>query len=104
MVSNAVPDSKPPAVPAWDHLELTVRRLMDDHEAWRRRALAAETRVSELETALEDVSSGRLDPVAVSARAQSLERENRVLTRRMSSARQAVERILNRIQFVEEDR
>jgi hypothetical protein len=103
-VSNAAPDSKPPMVPSWDHLELTVRRLMDDHEAWRRRALAAENRVRELESALSEVSSGRLDPVAVSARAQTLERENRVLTRRMSSARDAVERILNRIQFVEEER
>jgi hypothetical protein len=103
-VSNAVPESSPPEVPSWNHLELTVRRLMDDHEALRRRVLAAEQRVRELESALAEVSTGKLDPLAVSARAQSLERENRLLARRMNSARETVERILNRIQFVEEDR
>lgn len=103
-MSNAAPDSKPPAVPGWDRLELTVRRLMDDHDKWQRRAVAAEKRVKELEAALQDVSTGRLDPVAVNARAQSLERENRLLNRRVRKAHAAVERILNRIQFVEDDR
>lgn len=102
-MSNAAPD-KPPAVPGWDRLELTVRRLMEDHDKWQRRALAAEKRVVELETALKDVSTGRLDPVEISARAQTLERENRQLNRRVKKAHAAVERILNRIQFVEDDR
>lgn len=102
-MSNAAPEAKP-VVPGWDRLELTIRRLMDDHDAWRRRAQSAETRVRELEAALQDVSTGRLDPVAMSARAQSLERENRLLNRRVRKAHAAVERILNRIQFVEDDR
>lgn len=102
-MSNAAPEARP-VVPGWDPLELTVRRLMDDHDAWQRRAIAAEKRVRELEAALQDVSTGRLDPVAISARAQSLERENRLLNRRVRKAHAAVERILNRIQFVEGDR
>jgi predicted RNase H-like nuclease (RuvC/YqgF family) len=103
-VSNAAARSESPTVPEWDRLELTVRRLMEDHEAWRRRALAAEKRIRELETALRDVSEGTLDPVAVSDRASVLERENRQLTRRMRQAHETVERILNRLQFAEEDR
>ena len=103
-MSNVVPESGPAQMPGLNHLEAVVRRMMDDHEALRRRALAAEKRVRELESALAEVSTGRLDPLEVSARAQSLERENRLLSRRMNSARETVERILSRIQFVEEDR
>jgi hypothetical protein len=77
---------------------------MDEHEALRKRALAAERRIGELEAALEDVSTGRIDPVAVSARARSLESENRRLARQMTQARGMVERILGRIQFAEDDR
>lgn len=103
-MSNAEPDVRPPDVPGWDRLELTVRRLLDDRDAWKRRALTAEKKARDLETTLQDVSTGRLDPVAVSNRAQSLERENRLLNRRVRRAHAAVERILNRIQFVEDDR
>ena len=103
-MSNAEPDVRPPDVPGWDRLELTVRRLLDDNETWKRRALDAEKKVRELEAALQDVSTGRLDPVAVSNRAQSLERENRLLNRRVRKAHATVERILNRLQFVEDDR
>lgn len=104
MVPNAAPESAPPRIEAWDRLELSVRRLMDEHDAWQRRALAAEKRVRELEIALDDVSAGRLDPLAATHRADSLERENRQLARRMNNARVAVQRLLDRIQFAEEDR
>ena len=91
-------------MPGWDRLELSVRRLVDEHETWRRRALIAEKRVLELEAALRDVSAGTLDPVAVSDRAEVLERENRQLNRRLRHAHDTVQRILNRLQFAEEDR
>jgi hypothetical protein len=103
-VPNAAPDAAHPGIESWDRLELSVRRLMEEHDAWQRRALAAETRVRELEAALADVSAGRLDPLTATNRADSLERENRQLARRMNNARIAVQRLLDRIQFAEEDR
>lgn len=103
-MSNAAPEPATPTVPGWDRLELTVRRLMAEHEALQKRALAAEKRVGELEAALQDVKSGRLDPLAASERARALEEQNRVLSDRMGKAREMVERILGRIQFAEDDR
>ncbi len=103
-MSNVAPEPVRPEVPDWDRLELVVRRLMDDHDTWRRRALTAEKRNRELETTLAEISAGRLDPAEVSARARSLERENRVLAKRMQNARDIIERILDRIEFVEENR
>jgi hypothetical protein len=87
-----------------DRLELTLRRLMDEHDRWRRRAQKAERRVRDLESALEGVSSGTLDPVALAAQAESAGRENRALRDRLDQARGSVDRIVARLQFLEEDR
>jgi predicted RNase H-like nuclease (RuvC/YqgF family) len=88
----------------WDRLELTVRRLVDDHEAWRRRAQSAEQRVRDLESALEEFSSGTVDPLSLTERVRAYEEENRALARRLEQAREVVERIQSRLQFLEEDR
>ncbi len=90
--------------PEWDRLELGVRRLIDDHKGWRRRARAAEQRVQELEATLRDLTSGVLDPEVLSARVQTLEEENRSLRQRVDLAREGVRRVLGRLQFLEEDR
>jgi chromosome segregation ATPase len=90
--------------PEVDRLELTVRRLMDEHERWRRRAQKAERRVAELESALKDVTAGDLDPVALVAQMESAERDNRVLRERLEQARDTVERITARLHFLEEER
>jgi hypothetical protein len=90
--------------PEWDRLELGVRRLLDDHKGWRRRARAAEQRVKELEATLRDLTSGVLDPEALSARVQTLEEENRSLRQRVDLAREGVRKVLGRLQFLEEDR
>lgn len=90
--------------PEWDRLELTIRRLVDDHEAWRRRAQSAELRVRELEAALEEFSSGGVDPMALTERVRHYEEENRAMARRLEQAREVVERIQSRLQFLEEDR
>jgi hypothetical protein len=87
----------------WERLELAVRRLLESQDALRRRAQAAETRIRELEAGLADVNAGRLDPVALSERAQLLERENRALESRLAQARETVQRILTRLRFAEED-
>jgi predicted RNase H-like nuclease (RuvC/YqgF family) len=88
----------------WDRLELSVRRLLDEHGTWRRRAQAAEQRVRELEATLADLSSGRMDPVKLEERAEAFERENRALHERLAQARETVERIAARFQFAEDDK
>jgi len=92
----------PPA--EWDRVERTVRKALDDRDVWRRRAMLAEKRVHELEAALRDVSSGRLDPMQLSEQAHSLERENRILRDRLAGARDTVERILTRLKYAEDER
>lgn len=96
--------TQPGLPPEVDRLELTVRRLMDEHERWRRRAQKAERRVVELESALKDVTTGDLDPVALAAQAESAQRESRALRDRLDQARQTVDRITARLQFLEEER
>jgi CRP-like cAMP-binding protein len=104
MASSGAAERRADVPPEWDRLELTVRRLMDDHDAWRRRAEAAERRVRELEAALAQVASGQLDPLALSERASTVERENRELAERLGRARETVQRIMARLHFAEDDR
>lgn len=90
-------------VPAeWDELELTVRRLLDQCDGWRKRAAAAERRIEELRSALRSYSEGEIDPMELNERVQRLERENRVLRERLDAARGGVDRIIGRLQFMEE--
>ena len=88
----------------WVRLQAAIRRLLSDWERWRDRASTAEARSRELEAALRDMSSGALDPVALSARVQALEQENRFLARRLDRARESVKRISARLQFLDEGR
>jgi len=101
-MSNGAEQPAPPALPEWDRAERAVRRLLEDRDAWQRRATLAENRVRELEGALRDVSAGTLDPLQLSRHAQMLETENRRLLERLSQARETVERIIDRIDFAEE--
>ncbi len=88
----------------WDTLELAIRRLLDDYQALRRRAAAAEHRVRELEAALAQLGSGAVDPLALQARTDQLEAENRVLRGRLDDAAERVRRLLARTHFLEEER
>lgn len=92
------------APPELDRLELAVRRLLEANDAVRRRAEAAESRATELEGAVRDMATGGLDPVALTGRVEALEEENRLLKQRLEQAQQTVQRILGRLQFVEEER
>lgn len=104
-MSNGGADPRRPALPAeWDQLELAVRRLLEDYDQWRRRALAAEKRVENLEATLRDVTEGKVDPVALGKRIEVLEAENRKLRERLGRAGETVDRILARLQFLEEER
>jgi chromosome segregation ATPase len=94
-----------PGLPAeMDRLEARLRRLLDEHDRWRKRARAAEERVAVLEAALKDVATGDLDPVALAAQARSVESENATLRERLAEARTTVDRIAARLQFLEEER
>lgn len=87
-----------------DRLELTIRRLLDEHAAMRSRAEKAEARVREVEGQLQQVTQGELDPVALAAQVGVLEQRNRDLRTRMDTAHAAVERLRARLQFAEEER
>ena len=86
------------------HLGSALRRLLQDYDQLRTRATNGEARIRELESALRDVSSGGVDPVALNQRVHALEQENRFLARRLDRARESVKRISARLQFLDEDR
>ncbi len=88
----------------WDRLELSARRLLQEHADFRRRARRAEARVGELEGALREVAHGTIDPVDLQKRLQNAERENTELRRRLSEARERVRRIIARLRFLDESR
>jgi len=90
--------------PGLDSLELSVARLLEAHESWKRRAQAAEIRVNELESAVQEIAAGRMDPVAMAAEVKLLQTRNRKLRKRIGTAHETVERIMARLQFVEEER
>lgn len=90
--------------PELDHLELTIRRLIDSHQVWERRAQAAEARARELESAIQDLSAGRLDPTALAEEVRLLEKRNAALVDRLSRAQAAVDRMMARLQFTAEER
>lgn len=81
-----------------------VRKLLAEWEQFRTRATSAEARVRELESALRDVASGGVDPVALTQRVHALEQENRFLARRLDRARERVKKISAMLQFMHEDR
>ncbi len=94
-----------PGFPAeWEGLESSVRRLLEEHQALRRRAAAAEQRVRDLEAALAQLGSGAVDPLALQARTRELEAENRALQARVDDAAERVRRLLARTNFLEEER
>jgi mRNA-degrading endonuclease toxin of MazEF toxin-antitoxin module len=92
------------APPELDRLELKVRRLLEAHDAWQRRAMTAEARVQELEQAVRAMATGELDPVALADQVRTLDQRNNVLRQRMQQAQEAVQRMLARLHFVEEER
>jgi hypothetical protein len=90
--------------PELDHLELKIRRLIDSHQMWEKRAQAAEARARELESAIQDLSAGRLDPTALAEEVRLLEKRNASLVDRLSRAQAAVDRMMARLQFTAEER
>ena len=95
----------PAQPPELDRLAGAVRRLLDDHAAWKRRTERAERRLEELETTLRTSAAEEgPDPVGLAETVERLRRENADLQRRLNGARQVIERIVSRLRFLEDAR
>jgi FtsZ-binding cell division protein ZapB len=87
-----------------DGLELSVRRLMDRYEVWRRRAQAAERKVEELTSTVKRLSSGSPDPLELQQQTEALQAENEELRRRMGEAHERIRKLITRFEFLQEER
>lgn len=87
-------DSERPEVAAFRELETLVRHLGDELAAFRRRALQAEARAKELESASEGMTP------AEALRLRKLEDENAELKKRLSSATERTRQMLDRMRFL----
>lgn len=101
MASNGA-DTRLPG--EWSELELAVRRMLDEYDGMKARVERAEARCVELESALQNFSSGSVDPVDVQKRVEMLARENQELRRRLGQAHERVTRVMDRLRFTEESR
>ena len=82
-----------PDLDALHELEDVLRHLSEELAAWRRRALTAESRVSDHSRA-----TGPEAPY----RQRDLEEANRALEQRLATARQRVTELLGRLDFLEQ--
>jgi len=90
-----VSDSARPEKAAFKELESLVRHLGDELSGFRRRALQAEARLKEIDTA---ASSSKPTPERLAA----LERENKDLSRRLKQATERINGMLERVRFLRE--
>jgi hypothetical protein len=88
-----VSDSARPELAAFHELEQLVHHLGDELASFRRRALQAEARLKSLE------STG-VKGVVSPERVQYLERENAGLTKRLESARERTQQMIDRVRFL----
>ena len=88
-------DSARPEKAAFKELESLVRHLGDELSGFRRRALQAEARLKEIDTA---ASSSKPTPERLAA----LERENKDLSRRLKQATERINGMLERVRFLRE--
>ena len=86
-------DSARPERTAFHELEQLVKHLGDELASFRRRALQAEARLKTLE------STG-VKGVVSPERVQFLERENAGLEKRLASARERTQQMIDRVRFL----
>ncbi len=91
-------DSARADVVAFHELETLVRHLGDELAGFRRRALAAEATVRELESRDADPSVRAKRELA--DRCSRLERENAALTARLEAASSRTRQVLDRVRFI----
>ena len=85
-----------------DALEAAVESALGELDRLRRQVGEADRRCAELESLLGSFQVGDENPAAMKARLTRLEVENRDLHERMGRGRDAVERLLVRIRFLED--
>jgi len=90
-----VSDSARPEKAAFKELESLVRHLGEELTGFRKRALQAEARLKEVDTA---ASSSKPTPERLAA----LERENKDLARRLRTSTERIKGMLERVQFLRE--
>ena len=103
-----MPSQVRPSEAAFQELQFLVRNLVDELAGFRRRALAAEGRLRELDSsrptgngaAADGASAPILSPAEASSRLAELERENAVLRARLDSASDRTRRMLDRVRFL----
>lgn len=86
-----------------DGLEEVLEKVLRRISTLKARVEDAEERRDELQALLEEFQSGGEDPAELARRARRLEEENQELRRRLHDGRGAVERILARVRFLEEN-
>ena len=104
-MSDRVPSPVQPDEAAFQELQYLVRNLVDELAGFRRRALAAEGRLRDMEPASSShngASGGSAAPASaeLSSRLSELEQENAVLRARLDSAAERTRRMLDRVRFL----
>lgn len=84
-----------PEIAAFRELERLVQHLGEELAGFRKRALQAETRVKQFESA---ASGGKPSPEKLAA----LERENRDLKQRLAKATERTQAMVERVRFLKE--
>lgn len=84
-----------PEVQAFRELSALVHGLSEELVTYRGRALAAEERLREIDSAADDP-----DPPHVRERLRALEQENRLLRQRLEQATSRTRSVLDRVQFL----
>lgn len=103
-MSTPEPDSGVDGGAALKRLDRAIDRALAEVGDLRERLRTAERRSVELESLLERFDSGSERPGDYVERVKVLESENLDLRERMEQGREAVQRLLSRIRFLEEQR
>jgi predicted nuclease with TOPRIM domain len=87
---------------ALERLGEGVDRLLRSHGALKTRLSQTEARLREVEGMLGKLGRGEVDVAGLSAEVERLSSENAMLRARMDEGRDAVERLLSRVRYLEE--
>ena len=111
-MSDRVPSPTRPDEAAFHELQFLVRNLVEELAGFRRRALAAESRLRDVEALQPPSGNGAhagegapaaapaFPPGALASRLAELERENANLRARLESAADRTRRMLDRVRFL----
>ncbi|MFG1691712.1 hypothetical protein ACGF5M_06120 [Gemmatimonadota bacterium] len=87
---------------AFARLDEVVSQTVSRLEALRTRVEEVQAREADMRGLLGQFTSGELDPAEIMGHVRTLEEENEMLRRRLRDGKEAVERLLARIRFLEE--